>query len=170
MQRLLRHLRLFSLVELAFALFLMLHPGVAAALPEISAGSSIPLSGTTFVVPIEITGASELINWQFDLAFDPTVVQVNVGCDPATDSFCDLFTGPVTEGPFTEGLFSLFVPGVIDNTSGLLSIVAGAWGDPPPGPSGDGILAYVEFLTIDARGNPNIRVSDFAVSPSASVP
>src|SRR5262245_55955336 len=113
----------------------------ATAVPTISAGTPIPPPpplASTFVVPVEITGAVQLITWQFDLAFDPAVVQVNVGCDPVTDPFCDFLTGPVTEGPFTQGPFSLFVPGVIDNVAGLLSIVAGAFGDPPPGPSGDG--------------------------------
>jgi hypothetical protein len=156
------------LLALAVASLVMLHPARAEALPLISAGTSFPgPTPGTFIVPIEITDAVELINWQFDLAFDPAVVQINEACDPFTDSFCGLLTGPVTEGPFTQGPFSLFVPGVIDNNNGLLSIVAGAFQDLPPAPSGDGILAYVEFITIDDTGNPNIRVTDFSTVSSA---
>jgi len=39
----------------------------------------------------------------------------------------------------------LFVPGFADNSAGLLSIVSGAYQGIPPGPSGDGTLAFVEF-------------------------
>jgi hypothetical protein len=154
---------------LALAFVMLTQSARVEAIPTISAGAAIPQpTPGVFVVPIEITDAVDLINWQFYLAFDPAVVQINVGCDNSgSDPFCDLFNGPVTEGPFTKGLFSLFVPGVIDNTSGLLSIVAGAWGDPPPGPSGDGILAYVEFITIHETGNPDIRVTDSSVLSSA---
>lgn len=139
-----------------------------AAAGAISVGT-FDSSTSPFVVPVDITGAVELITWQFDLAFDPTVVQVHELCDPFADAFCDLFTGPVTEGPFTAGSFSLFVPGVIDNANGLLSLVAGGWGDPPPGPSGDGTLANVLFLRI-GEGDPNIRVVDSIVTSSVSEP
>ena len=88
--------------------------------------------GPTFTVPVEIIGAVDLVTWQFDLAFDPADVQAI----------------SVSEGPFTSenGQFlTLFIPGVIDNVNGLVSIVAGAYLDVPPGPSGNGVLAYVEF-------------------------
>ena len=153
---------------LALAAVLLLHPTRGEALPTIEAGTPISLTTDTFVVPIQITGAVELITWQFDLAFDPSVVQINTGCDTSgADPYCDLFNGPVTEGPFTKGPFSLFVPGVIDNFGGSLTIVAGGFGDPPPGPTGDGILAYVEFITIDANGDPDIHVTSSSVTSSA---
>src|SRR6266446_1154627 len=60
-----------------------------------------PYPGSTaFIVPIEISGAVELTFWQFDLLYDATDVQINTACDPSSDSYCSLFTGPVTEGPF----------------------------------------------------------------------
>ena len=65
---------------------------VALVAPRVKAGPFISLGpytpplapSTPFVVPIEITGAVELImiNWQFDLQFDPSDVQINVACDP----------------------------------------------------------------------------------------
>jgi hypothetical protein len=146
-------------VPLLICLWLSAEPSSAA--PIIAPGSYS--LGPTFVVPIDITNAADLITWQFDLAFDPSAVQVNVACDASADAFCDVITGPVTAGPFTEGPFSLFVPGVIDNTNGLLTLVAGGFGGPPPGRSGDGTLAYVEFIRL-TDSDPNIRVTDSITS------
>lgn len=153
-----------SIAACAALAFTMLAAGSRpAAAGTISVGTFDP-STSPFVVPVDITGAVELVTWQFDLAFDPTVVQIHELCDPFVDAFCDLLTGPVTEGPFTAGPFSLFVPGVIDNVNGLLSLVAGGYGDPPTGPSGDGTLANVLFLSV-GEGDPNIRVVNSVVSP-----
>lgn len=143
---------------------LTLAPLSASAVPIISPGVPFtidPGPPEVVVLPIEITGAVNLVTWQFDLTFDPSVVQVNTFCDPFTDQFCDLFFGPVTEGLFTSsnGLFqTLFIPGVVDNVTGLVSIVAGAYVDLPPGPSGNGVLAYIEFLTLDPTGDPGFTI------------
>ncbi len=152
------------LTAMAFALLIVTGPRQVHAAPIIDVG---PFDSSTspFVVPVQVTGAVNLINWQFDLFFDPTDFQINTGCDPFTDSFCDLIFGPVTEGPFTKGPFSLFIPGVIDNIGGALTIVAGASGD-ALGSTGDGILAYVEFIKI---GNGDSKITIGNVS-TTSVP
>ena len=55
----------------------------------------------------------------------------------------------ITEGPFLSAFgTSLFGAGVIDNGTGLISIVTGAYVDVPPNPSGDGVLAEIQFLAI----------------------
>jgi hypothetical protein len=121
--------------------------GPAQGLTVISTGSFTPTS-PIFLVPIEITGAADVVNWQFDLRFNPNDFQINLSCDPLTDKFCDPINGPVTEGSFTSKngtALSLFVPGFADNSGGLLSIVSGAYQGIPPGPSGEGTLALVEF-------------------------
>jgi hypothetical protein len=132
-----------------------------------------PYPGSTaFVVPVEITGAVQLTSWQFSLSFDPTDVQINTGCDPTTDTFCDPLFGPVTQGPFFSSLAlfpPFFDPGFIFNGSGLLDAVAGAWQDPPPGPSGDGILAYVEFITTE-NGTGESAITVTGTSTTSSVP
>jgi hypothetical protein len=116
----------------------------AIAAPIISVG---PYSrGPTFAVPVEISGAVDLVTWQFDLSFDPT----------------DLQAISVSEGPFTSSngqFLTLFVPGVIDNVGGLVSLVAGAYLDLPPGPSGDGVLALIEFTSIGDGQSP-IAIED----------
>ena len=132
-----------------------------------------PYPGSTvFVVPVEITGAVQVTSWQFSLTFDPTDVQVNTSCDPTTDPFCDPIFGPVTQGPFflNTALFPpFFDPGFIFNNLGLLDAVAGAWQDPPPGPSGDRIPAYVELITTE-NGTGESPIAVTGVSTTSSVP
>jgi hypothetical protein len=129
--------------------------GSAHADPVISVGA-YTVGTPTFMVPIEISGAADLVTWNFDLAFDPLDVQALA----------------VTEGPFTSGngqFLTLFDPGFIDNVSGLISLVAGAYLDLPPGPSGDGVLAYVEFeLTPDGTGNAPLTVQGTSVIQNGS--
>jgi len=138
--------------------------------------TSPPYPGSTvFVVPIEITGAVALTSWQFSLLFDPADVQINLGCDSSgSDPYCDPLFGPVTAGPFfsSVALFPpFFDPGFIFNDQGLLDTVAGAWQDPPPGPSGKGILAYVEFITTETgTGESPITVTGAAVTPTVPEP
>jgi len=151
------------LTATVFAVFVAA-PTPTLAAPLIATGTYDSSAGV-FVVPIEITGAQALINWQFDLFFDPTDFQINTGCDAFADPFCDLLFGPITEGPFTTGPFSLFIPGVIDNVGGALTIVAGGSGD-AQGSSGDGTLAFVEFMRIGS-GDSRIRVGNVS---AVSVP
>ena len=148
--------RAFLLIAFATAWILLL-AAKAAAGPIISVNPADfipappPYAGSTvFVVPVEISGAVNLTSWQFSLMFNPADVQINTACDSTTDPFCDPIFGPVTQGPFflnTAQFPPFFDPGFVFNNTGLLDSVAGAWQDPPPGPSGNGILAYVEFIT-----------------------
>lgn len=119
--------------------------GAANAL-AISADSSVVSVGATFVVPIRVSGAVSLQSWQFDLGFDPSLLQANL----------------VTEGPFLSvgGTSStLFMPGVINNTSGVVSLVAASFLDLEPYPSGDGILAEVAFTAL-ANGLSPLTLSN----------
>src|SRR3990170_7111111 len=97
------------LAVLAIALLVMLRPLPSHAVPVISAPIVTVGVGDTFTIPILIAGAADLTFWQFDLAFNPAIVQAN----------------SVTEGPFMSAFgVTLFTPGVIDNTAGLISGVA----------------------------------------------
>jgi hypothetical protein len=144
--------RLFIGMTAALLLGVAAKPSTAA--PIISVGPYVV--GPTFTVPIQISGVSDLVTWQFDLAFIPTDFQATA----------------VSEGPFTSNsgfALTLFIPGVIDNVSGLVSLVAGAYLDLPPGPSGSGVLALVDFTTI-GQGNSSIRIQDPLVLEGSSVP
>ena len=158
---------------------LILVAGVAspASAAMISAGAPISIDATTLVVPIEITGGSNVTGWQFDLAYDPLDLQVNSACDPFSDVYCSFLTGPVTEGNFfaSGAPFNLLVPGFIGldpatlTQTGLLFGVNGTFGGFSPFPSGDGTLAFVEF-SIVGNGNSIVTVNGSAVSDTTAVP
>jgi len=173
MERALRH----SLVCLAVAGALLGVGATGASATTISVGSRITISPTTFALPIEISGAVQVSSWQFDLHYDPADVQVNTGCDPfGGDVYCSLLTGPVTEGDFfaAGAPFNVLNPGFVDQDpvtlaqTGLLFGVNGAYGGPPPSPSGNGTLAFVEFTRIGSGDTP-IVVDGTAIS-DATVP
>jgi hypothetical protein len=158
----------------------ILAPVLVNAAPMISVGQyTVPSDQTPFLVPVQITDAMELVGWSFGLTYDPTDLLINTACDPFTDPYCDLITGPVTEGDFfsSGAPFNLLIPGFIalDSTTfeqiGELVGVEGLYGGFPPGPSGDGILAYVEFVrTETGNGDSTITVNDTSITSSAPVP
>jgi hypothetical protein len=136
----------------------------------ISLGTRIPLTPTTFALPVEISDAIGLTEWTFELTYDPTDVLIHTGCDPfGADPYCSLVTGPVTEGDFFAGgaPFNLLVPGFISldpvtlTQSGSLFGVQGAFGGVPPGPSGSGTLAFIQFLLLgDGEGPIDVGGGD----------
>lgn len=126
-------------------------------------------AATTFVVPVEITGAADVNFWQFDLAYDSADVQIVTSCDPFSDAYCNFDGFGVTEGPFFGSLspFDVFNPGfVLLNgalQTGRLLAVNDTFGGATP-PSGAGILAYVEFTELTDNGT---AASIAVANPSA---
>ena len=121
-------------------------PRPVEAIPIVTIGSATVAVGDLVTIPLSITGADDLTSWQFDLAFDPAVVQANA----------------VAEGPFLSSFgTTLFGPGVIDNSTGLISIVTDAYVDLPPTPSGDGVLAGIDFLALAPGVSPLVLSSVF---------
>src|ERR1700682_1643744 len=105
------------LAALAIASLMVLHPLRVEAGPIISAPFVTVSVGDTFTIPISITGATDVTSWQFDLAYTPRIVKAN----------------SVTEGPFMSAFgITFFTAGVIDNVTGLISLVADAYVDLPP--------------------------------------
>jgi len=160
------------LSSLLFMIALLGLGSARAGASSISLGSRIAISPTTFALPVVITGARQVSSWQFDLTYDPTDVQVNTACDPfGGDIYCSLLTGPVTEGDFfaAGAPFNLLTPGFVDldpvtfDQTGSLFGVTGAFGGVPPAPSGDGVLAFVEF-TQRGNGQSPIVVNGTALS------
>jgi cohesin domain-containing protein/PEP-CTERM motif-containing protein len=136
-------------------LALSLAPGTSHAIlsPIVTAGDGpVPVLvtvGDTFIIPISYTSVPtvdpDLISWQFDLSFDPTILQANsVTEGPFLSSFGTTLTPPTT-----------FIPGVIDNDTGLISVVADSFNDLPPNPSGSGVLAYIEFTALRVTITPS---------------
>jgi hypothetical protein len=146
-----------------FALLLLSVAGREASAALITTGTRITLSPTTFALPIEIVDAVGLTEWTFGLTYDPSDVLINTACDPfGGDPYCSLITGPVTEGDFfaAGAPFNLLVPGFIAldpvtlAQSGVLFGVHGAFGGIPPGPSGSGTLAFIQFILLGDGDSP----------------
>jgi len=138
-------MRRMLLATLVLASF-MLQPRWVAAEPVMAAPFVTVGVGDTFTIPISIAGATDLTSWQFDLAFDPAIVRAE----------------SVTEGPFMSAFgATLFTPGIIDNLSGLISLVADFYVDLPPNPFGDGVLANIEFTALAPGVSPLTLASVF---------
>ena len=102
---------------LASTISVPLHPSIAV--------------GDSFAVEVWGTDLIDLYAFQFDLAFDPSLLAVlNV-------SQGTLFGG-------SGGFFS----GIVDNAGGSLSFVLDTLTGPVPGISGDGTLASVTFMAL----------------------
>jgi general secretion pathway protein D len=94
--------------------------------------------GNSVVVPVAVSSVSDLYDYEFDLAFDPTILQL---------------TG-VTEGPFlSSGGTTFFFPGIIDNTAGTVTFVADTLIGPISGVTGGGTLVDLNFHAISLGGS-----------------
>ena len=87
----------------------------AVPLPMLTASSDTVNVGDTFTIPISIANVVGLTSFQFDLAFDHTIIAVLSFTDIGTD-----FDMAATAG----GGSLTGITGFIDNTTGLLSGVA----------------------------------------------
>jgi hypothetical protein len=155
-------------------------PNAASHAATIAVGPYTTSTTTPFLVPVVVSDAVDLASFTFDLSYDPTAFQIDTGCDPFSDMSCDVVTGPVTQGTFytASAIFPpLFVPGfvLLDSMgaqTGQLVGVDGAWQDPGPAPSGDGVLAYVEFLAVDGGSatSPIMVAGSPTTVPTTAVP
>ena len=92
-------------------------------------------AGQTFMLTVQVSGASDLYGYQFDLGFDPTV----------------LAAAAVTEGPFLgSGGPTIFVPGAIDNVGGSITANADILNGPLSGVNGSGTLLNASFHALAA--------------------
>jgi hypothetical protein len=99
----------------------------------ISAGSTSVTPGNTFDIPVNISSITDLHNFQFNLFFDPNVLQLE----------------SVSEGPFLASAGSTtFFPGFIDNTSGTVTLILDSLVSSSSGANGSGTLANFSFESI----------------------
>jgi general secretion pathway protein D len=136
-----------SIVHAAFlvAVLLLLAPSHAVAdgiVLSIQPVSSTVSVGSTFAVDVNISGVTDLYDYQFDLSFNPAVLQ-------ATN---------VLEGAFlSSGGATYFIPGTIDNTAGNMTFNADTLLSAISGVSGDGTLAVFDFTAI-ATGTSALNI------------
>ena len=131
------------------------------AFPDLSPAPVISIPAGTFLVPVQISGAVNLQNWQFDLVFDNSVVEE---VDPL-DGSAGIYGAEFTPGdPATS---SFVLGGFPFNALGLVDDVAGSYPSLVDGPSGDGILAYILFRFLDGQegNNPGFTIEDVPPPP-----
>lgn len=123
----------------------------------------LTLQDGQFLLPVEVSGASGLQEWTFDLAFDPNVVQV---VDPG-DGSSGIFGAQFAAGDLDT--LSFILAGFVFNDQGLVDDVAGFYPGLFDGVTGDGVLAWILFETIDGRQgqDPGFTVP---TAPPPSVP
>lgn len=116
----------------------------------LSVGSASVSVGNTFVVPVEVSSASDLYAFQFDVSFDANVLQLE----------------SVTEGSFlpTAGP-TFFIPGTIDNTAGTAAFNADTLIGAVPGAAGDGTLATLDFQAV-SNGASTVTLSNIILLDS----
>lgn len=113
----------------------------AAILSATPSSSSIE-EGSSFSVDISISGVSDLFAFEFDLGFDPSILSAT----------------SITEGSFLpSGGPTLWFPGTIDNTSGLIQFTSDSLQGFDPGVSGNGFLAHIDFTAL-TTGSSNINL------------
>jgi len=110
----------------------------------LSAGSASVFVDQSLAVPVSIAGVADLYDFQFDVAFTPAVVQLQ----------------SVTEGSFLDSFGpTVFLPGLIDNTSGTATFIADTLIGPISGASGGGTLINLNFRTL-ATGTSALTISN----------
>jgi hypothetical protein len=105
----------------------------------ISAGSTDTSVDQIFTLPVNIADVSDLYAFQFDLAFDPSILQLL----------------SISEGSFLPSAGStIFIPGDIDNIGGNAISNADTLVGDIPGASGDGDLVDFTFQAISPGASP----------------
>lgn len=138
-------------IQYVVAAFAFSVAGYAATISVQPVASTIAV-GNTIAVNIDVTNATDLYAYQFDVLFDPTVASALL----------------VTEGGlfFSGGGTTFFIPGAISNTLGSVTFTANALVGAIPGIDGSGSLATIRFRGLSA-GVSNLALSNVVLLNSA---
>ena len=131
-------------------------PTFGHAVPILSAGSATVNVGDTFTIPISLSGATDLMAFQFDLSFDSAILQVLSFTDVGTD----FDTAATAGGGALTGITGFLFPGLL---SGVADSMSGAF----TGLSGSGVLVNIEFKAL-APGISALTLSNVFLDFSAS--
>lgn len=138
----------FRLVAAFSAVALLLIPELNA--DALSIGSATVNTGDTFNIAVDIAEASDLYGFQFDVTYDPSILQLQ----------------SISEGPFLATAGStFFIPGTIDNGAGDASSNADSLLGPGPGAAGSGTLAILDFRAI-ASGTSALSLANIILLDS----
>ncbi|KQV52609.1 hypothetical protein ASC95_07210 [Pelomonas sp. Root1217] len=130
----------------------MLAAPVSATTLSFAAPAPAVQVGDTFTLDVLVADAPDLYAFQFDIAFDPAIVQANT----------------VQEGDFLSagGRATFFLPGTIDNSAGTVSFTANTLAGPGPGVSGDGLIVHLSFHAL-AAGQSSLSFGNVVLLDSA---
>ena len=145
-------------MRLTHKMLLRLFPVLAMCIPSlliadaiVTAGSDDVAVGDTFGVPVIVSGVSDLYGFQFDLSYNPAVLQLT----------------NITEGSFLSSAgTTFFIAGAIDNTAGTATSTADSLIGAIPGASGEGDLAIFDFKAI-SLGNSDLALSNVTLLDSS---
>jgi Cohesin domain len=120
--------------------------------PTLTAGSATTSVGDVFTVPISIANAQGLTSFQFDLDFNPSVIQAVSFTDIGTD-----FAKAATAG----GGFLTGITGFTNNTTGVLSGIADSMSGLTTGPglTPSGVLVDITFKAVTV-GNTTLAFNN----------
>lgn len=100
----------------------------------LSPGSTDVSVDQIFTLPVSIAGVSDLYAFQFDLSFDPAILQLL----------------SISEGSLLPAAGStMFIPGAIDNIAGTATTTADTMVGDIQGASGNGVLVDFTFAAIN---------------------
>lgn len=116
-----------GLLGLAFLLLPQQGHALSFTVDSISAGV-----GTTFNLNLHVVDAMDLTSFQFDLTYNPAILQANLA--------------GATAGAFLPGDWFFTSPGIVDNLGGQILGVSASGSTV----SGSGILASIEFTVLSA--------------------
>lgn len=139
--------------RLAFAAALLLAPLAALCAPLLSvtlSAASVTV-GDSFTATVHVDQMADLYGYQLDLRFDPLLLSAS---NVLERSFL-LNAGP-----------TIFLPGSIDNSLGLVSFVAGTLSSAIPGADGSGDLVEFTFSAL-AAGLSGLSIESLLLYDSA---
>lgn len=117
-------------------------PSLLATTMSIQPSASAVTAGQVFTLSVEISGATDLYGYQFDLGFNPAVLAAT----------------SVTEGTFlATGGPTIFLPGTIDNVGGTIANNADILNGAVSGVNGSGDLLDITFQAL-AAGSSTVDI------------
>ena len=139
------------LIALVTACVALCLPGLTFGDAVVSVSSPAAVSqGDTFAVDVNISGVTDLFGYQFDLNFNPSILQA---------------TGTITEGSFFQSGGG-FVPGTVDNVGGTITSNADTLIGPILGLNGSGQLIVFEFMAL-APGTSGLDLANVILLDSS---
>jgi hypothetical protein len=137
-----------SLLRLLLLLFVFAG-SAGATIIQISSNAQTAAVGQSVNITVDVASVVDLYAYQFDLLFDPSVLQVK----------------SLSEGSYlVSGGPTIFIPGTVDNGGGLVSATAAVL-ESAAGVSGSGVLVMFDFTAI-AAGSTNINLDNVVLLDS----